>query len=119
MNCAFAQNEDEFVKTTQQDLIIVAGAGVGGAILGLSTLSFYDKPSKHVPNIWTGAAIGVIVGVIFVAYNGATRNQGDLTSQVDGKSFETTARRNWHDEKFSLNLTSQSNNSVSVWHQDF
>lgn len=116
---ALAQSEDEFVKSTQQDLLIVAGAGVSGAIIGLSTLSFTEQPSKHLSNIWTGAAIGVIVGVVYVVYDNATRNHDQLTTQIDGKSFETAARKHWHDEKFSLNLTSQSSNLVPVWHQEF
>jgi integral membrane sensor domain MASE1 len=116
---AFAQTEEDFVKSTQKDLLIVAGGGVGGAIIGLSTLSFTNKPSKHISNVWTGAAIGVIAGVIYVVYDSATRGHEDLTSQVDGKSFETLARRDWHEEKFSLNLTSNASSLVPVWHQEF
>ncbi len=115
----FAQSEDDFVKSTQQDLLLVAGGGVAGAIIGLSTLSFYDKPSKHISNIWTGAAIGVIAGVVYVVYDSATRNQDDLTTAVDGKSFETQARRRWHDEKVAQNLTLKDSHLVPVWHQEF
>src|SRR5690349_19210439 len=68
LTSAFGQ-EDDFMKSTQNDIMLVAAAGAGGAVLGLSTLSFYDKPSKHIGNIWTGAAIGIIAGVIFVAYS--------------------------------------------------
>lgn len=90
---AWAQQEDDFVKNTQNDLMIVAGAGAAGAIIGLSTLSFVDKPSKHVANIYTGAAIGVIVGVIFVAYNSAQRGSEELISSSDFNSFERVV---WH-----------------------
>lgn len=39
-----------------------------GAILGASTLPFYDQPGKHVGNIGLGAAAGSIVGLgIWVA----------------------------------------------------
>lgn len=119
VSTVFAQAEDDFVKTTQQDLLIVAGGGIGGAIIGLSTLSFTNQPSKHISNIWTGAALGVIAGVIYVVYDSATRNQEDLTSGIDGKSFETLARRSWHDEKFAQNLTLKSSHLVPVWHQEF
>lgn len=119
VSTVFAQAEDDFVKTTQQDLFIVAGGGIGGAIIGLSTLSFTNQPSKHLSNIWTGAALGVIAGVIYVVYDSATRNQEDLTSGIDGKSFETPARRSWHDEKFAQNLTLKSSHLVPVWHQEF
>lgn len=94
---AIAQaDDDDFVKNTQADLMIVAGAGIGGAILGLSTLSFVDKPSKHVANIWTGAAIGVIAGVIFVAYNSAQKGSEELMSSAQ---FNTLERVAWHHEQ--------------------
>lgn len=116
----FAQDvADDLVTNTQQDLMMVIGGGIGGSVIGLSTLSFYDKPSKHISNIWTGAAIGIIAGVVFVVYSSATRGHGDLTSQSDQKSFETISRRDWHEEKFSLNLTSSAVNTVPVWHQEF
>lgn len=101
---AQAQDEDsseDIVKTTQADIMTVAGAGAAGAILGLSTLSFVDKPSKHLSNIWTGAAIGVIAGVIFVAYNSATKGSEDLQSSSEFNSLERVA---WHDTH-SQNLT--------------
>jgi hypothetical protein len=94
MNPAFAQDGDDFVKSTQNDLMLVAGAGAAGAVLGLSTLSFADKPSRHVSNIWTGAALGVIVGVVFVAYNSAQRGSEELQSSSE---FNSNERLAWHD----------------------
>lgn len=71
---ALAQsNNEDLVKSTQNDLVVVGAAGLGGAILGLSTLSFYDKPSKHVSNIWMGAAVGIIAGVILVTVTHAQK----------------------------------------------
>lgn len=96
VNLAYAQSEDDFVKNTQNDILLVGAAGAGGAILGLSTLSFYDKPSKHVANVWTGAAIGIIAGVIFVAYMSAQKGSEDLTSQHSSEEFTTSDRANWH-----------------------
>jgi hypothetical protein len=97
VNPAFAQDssEDDIIKTTQNDIMLIAAAGAGGAVLGLSTLSFVEKPSKHVSNIWTGAALGIIAGVIFVAYNSAQKGSEDLQSSVDFNSFERVA---WHSE---------------------
>jgi len=92
---SLAQAQDDLIKSTQNDIMMVAGAGAAGAILGLSTLSFVDQPSKHLSNIWTGAAIGVIAGVIFVAYNSAQKNSEDLQSSKDFNSFERIA---WHTE---------------------
>lgn len=102
---AFAA-EDEFIKNTQDDIILVGAAGVGGAVLGLSTLSFYDQPSEHVANIWTGAAIGVIAGVIWVAYSSASNNSEHLTSQISSPDFKTSERVKWHRDQMKL-LSSQ------------
>ena len=41
-------------------------AGLGGAVLGLSTLSFYGSPQEHIGNIWTGLALGIIGGAVYV-----------------------------------------------------
>lgn len=102
---AFAQDEDDFIKSTQNDLILVGAAGVGGAVLGLSTLSFVDKPSKHVSNIWTGAALGIIAGVLVVAYNSAARGSEDLQSDEEASiDFNSSERVAWHAQN-SQNLT--------------
>jgi uncharacterized membrane protein YebE (DUF533 family) len=99
-SAVFAQdNSEDIVKNTQQDILLVAAAGAGGAILGLSTLSFYDTASKHISNIWTGAALGVIAGVIIVAYNSAQKGSEDLVSKRD---FGTSERTKWHNENDNL-----------------
>lgn len=90
---AHAQDANELVKTTQEDMMTVIASGAGGAVIGLSTLSFVDKPSKKLTNIWTGAAIGIIAGVIVVAYNSAQRNSEDLRSSVE---FNSSERYAWH-----------------------
>jgi hypothetical protein len=101
---AFAQgsSEDELIKNTQNDILLVAGAGASGAVLGLSTLSFVDKPSQHLSNIWTGAAIGVIAGVIFVAYNSAQRGQEDLETEEASVDFNSGERLAWHQKNTVL-----------------
>lgn len=98
---AYSQEEDDIIKSTQNDIMLIGAAAAGGAILGLSTLSFVDKPSKHISNIWTGAAIGVIAGVIFVAYNSAQKSSEDLQSS---KNFNTNERVAWHSQN-TENLT--------------
>lgn len=47
-------------------------AGLGGAVLGLSTLSFYGRPQDKLANIAIGFAVGVIVGTVAVTYSAAT-----------------------------------------------
>ena len=46
--------------------------GLGGAVLGLSTLSFYGRPQDRLSNIAIGFAFGVIAGTTFVTYKAAT-----------------------------------------------
>lgn len=50
--------------------LTVAFATIGGAILGASTLPFYEDPGDHTKNIFYGAAIGAVAGVIISAYAG-------------------------------------------------
>ena len=47
-------------------------AGLGGAVLGLSTLSFYGRPQDKLANIAIGFAFGVIAGTVAVTYSAAT-----------------------------------------------
>lgn len=104
VNRAVAQEDsaDDILKNTQNDIFLVAGAGVGGAILGLSTLSFVDRPSQHISNIWTGAALGIIAGVLFVAYNSAQKGSEELQSSSE---FNSSERLAWH-TSHSTDLTS-------------
>ncbi len=70
------QTSLSLLDQTKSDLYIITAAGVGGAVLGLSTLSFSSKPSDDLGHIWTGAAVGIIVGVIYVAYRQALGPNG-------------------------------------------
>lgn len=47
-------------------------AGLGGAVLGLSTLSFYGRPQDKLSNIAIGFAFGVIAGTIMTTYQAAS-----------------------------------------------
>ncbi len=85
------------IEDSLGDLSLVAYAGVGGAVLGLSTLSFVDEPSEHLKNIIVGGAIGIIVGVAFVAYKQAMStsteyNDTVMEAEID---FSTPARIKW------------------------
>ena len=57
---------------TRKQLATIIFAGLAGAILGLSTLSFYGRPQEHLTNIAIGGALGVIGGAIFTTYKAAT-----------------------------------------------
>jgi hypothetical protein len=118
LNLAFAQ-QDDVLANTQDDILMVAAAGAGGAVLGLSTLSFVNEPSKSISNIWTGAALGIIVGVIYVAYNSAQKNSADLISHSPEKDFSTASRGEWHLSKVSSNLTVTPSFFNPIWQTRF
>ncbi len=62
---AFSQM-DLRVKRTVATVIF---SSLGGAVLGLSTLPFYGEPQEHANNITTGALIGLVAGISYVAYD--------------------------------------------------
>jgi hypothetical protein len=55
----------------RKQLATILFAGLGGAVLGLSTLSFYGRPQDKLENIAIGFAIGVIAGTSYVTYKAA------------------------------------------------
>lgn len=86
---------DVFLSDTKRDLGIVAASGIGGAVIGLSTLSFVDKPSKNLKNVVIGGAIGIIIGVGVVAYLQATqttKTYEESSSLVPTRDFSTQER---------------------------
>ncbi len=104
------QEKGDIVGDTKQDLYIITGVGLGGAILGLSTLSFVESPEDHYKNIIVGASLGIIGGVIVVATLQADRTGSyidpEYVSFFDVKSkphFDTLERTRWHKEQVSQN----------------
>jgi NhaP-type Na+/H+ or K+/H+ antiporter len=57
----------------RKQMATIIFAGLAGAILGLSTLSFYGRPQDKLPNIGMGLAVGIISGTIYTTYLAATR----------------------------------------------
>lgn len=91
--------EADILAETKQDMLVVAGLGGAGAILGLSTLSFVDEPKDHLKNIVVGGAIGVIIGVGVVAWMQASKSQNDFNSAAfapSDRTFQTHSRLAWH-----------------------
>ncbi len=100
-----AQQNGDILEETMTDMYIVGGSGLGGAILGLSTLSFVDEPSEHLDNIVVGGAIGIIIGVGVVAWRQANKSAqyydatGALQLKKDyapASEFTTVMRSGWH-----------------------
>lgn len=59
----------------RRQLAIIIFSGIAGAILGLSTLSFYGRPQDNLQNIGIGAAIGIIGGTVYTTFKAATEPQ--------------------------------------------
>lgn len=103
VNIVFSQamaqenGDDNFAQESIKDISTVAGLGAGGAILGLSTLSFVEEPGDHLKNIVVGGAIGIIIGVGVVAWSQANKSR-DLyeTNVLNYKNFSTDERKSWH-----------------------
>jgi hypothetical protein len=57
----------------KKQLATIVFAGIAGAILGLSTLSFYGRPQEKLSNIAVGFAIGVIGGAVYTTYKAASQ----------------------------------------------
>ncbi|KYG70812.1 hypothetical protein AZI85_02460 [Bdellovibrio bacteriovorus] len=64
-SASFAQAD----RTVKRSIATVLFSSLGGAILGLSTLSFYGEPEEHTNNITTGALIGFAAGLGYVVYD--------------------------------------------------
>jgi hypothetical protein len=74
---SYAQEHFLSQRTFKRSIATVIFAGLGGGILGLSTLSFEGKPQEHTSNITTGAALGVVGGLIYVLMAGGQETKGD------------------------------------------
>ncbi len=68
----------------RRQLATIVFAGLGGAILGLSTLSFYGRPQDQLVNIAIGFAVGVIAGTAYVTVKSVSTR--DYYTEPDEKS---------------------------------
>lgn len=93
-------NADPILADTMANVWIVVGTMGGGAILGLSTLSFVDEPSENLDHIVTGGAIGIIIGVGIVGFLQATKSQQLYEQSVGGpgggQASATSVKENSH-----------------------
>lgn len=83
---------DPLLADTMTNVWTVVGMMGGGAILGLSTLSFVDEPSENLDHIVTGGAIGIIIGVGIVGYMQATKSQEIYEQSVGGQASVSPSR---------------------------
>lgn len=95
---SFAQNASTAAQPggggPRKQLATILFAGLGGAVLGLSTLSFYGRPQDKLSNIAIGFAFGVIVGTTFVTYKAAT-NPSEIYGLEPLKRHDEIGREKW------------------------
>lgn len=96
-----AERNEDFLGVRRNTATVIF-CGLGGAVLGLSTLSFYGKPADHTGNIYAGLAIGMVAGLTYVL----TRENGDPgfanKSEEVPWSAEFERRRGGSGEGFEL-----------------
>ena len=92
-----------------RDLLIVGGTGAMGAVLGLSTLSFVEEPLRA-PKIYIYGCISwVILGVSYVAYTTANKEQELMVrAGKNAPIFSTIDRVVWHKTEFNKMPTDHS-----------
>lgn len=78
----------------RKHLATIVFAGLGGAVLGLSTLSFYGRPQEKLSNIAIGFAFGIMAGTALVTYKAATAPEEfyGLRPQIEPEPLVRTAR---------------------------
>lgn len=72
---AFAQpkeSQEMEVSRPRRQVTTIVFAGLAGAVLGLSTLSFYGRPQDKLSNIAIGFALGIITGAVYTTFKAAT-----------------------------------------------
>jgi len=96
----------------RRQLATIIYSGLGGAVLGLSTLSFYGRPQDKLANIAIGFAVGVIVGTVAVTYSAATNPDefyGETsTAPLPSASAETDLRNSLLGPSPNMNVMAQS-----------
>ncbi len=103
---AFAADDQAsgIMDDSLRDISVVLGAGAAGAILGLSTLSFVDTPSKHLKNIAVGGAIGIVVGVAAVIVMQASKTTstiGQTEIPLNSEKYATLTRQEFTNLKIA------------------
>ncbi|HLE12092.1 MAG TPA: hypothetical protein VI754_12635 [Bacteriovoracaceae bacterium] len=110
---------------SMRDAQIIIGTAAGGAILGLSTLSFVDVPEEHLKSVVVGAAIGIILGVGIVVYQQAGKSQ-ELYLKNAGKqssaapaTFTTPLRMAWHKSEMEREILSDQTTRNTIFVHSF
>jgi hypothetical protein len=67
------------VTSFRRGVATVILCGVGGAVLGISTLSFYGDPQNHVSNITAGLVLGLIGGGTYLGMQASDASKESAT----------------------------------------
>lgn len=78
VNLAAQDSSSGVLDDSLNDLYIVLGTGAAGALLGLSTLSFADKPKDKIKNVSIGGAIGIVLGVGIALFSQASKSHAAI-----------------------------------------
>ena len=84
-NTAQAQSTAASTTSVRRNIATIIFCGVGGAVLGISTLSFYGDPQNHIGNITTGFALGLIGGATYVTMQMTEAAKEQAESQLPNK----------------------------------
>lgn len=89
---------------------------LGGAALGMSTLSFYERPQDHLSNVAVGGALGAVFGSIYV-----TRESLKHGSKyaINGMSELTQRGRYQEGSQWALNLQPDKGFYGGFWYTTF
>ncbi|MCC6276932.1 MAG: hypothetical protein IT289_03330 [Oligoflexia bacterium] len=106
-SASFAQQSIRKKSGPRRQLATIVFSGLGGAILGLSTLSFYGRPQEYLGNIAIGFAVGVIGGTTYVTFRSATTreyyvdpdNPQSLNHSIEEKTFAISPAPMWDKNK--------------------
>lgn len=79
-------------NSPRRHLTNIVFAGLAGAILGLSTLSFYGRPQDKLSNIAVGFAIGVIGGTLYTTYKAAAEPREFYGREFKPEAWKITDR---------------------------
>jgi hypothetical protein len=91
-------------------------SGLGGAVFGVSTLSFYGEPQKHLSNVAFGAAIGLLIGSVYVT---SETLKDDYSYSYQQGSFYDREHAKTLISLESPHKNSMANPLLFVWTKDF
>jgi hypothetical protein len=80
---ASAQGTSRAQLELRRDIATTVFWGLGGAVIGLSTLTFYGRPEEHINNIYAGFGIGLAAGLMAVTER--SNQVGELENKPNQK----------------------------------